>query len=323
MINEDGILTIIVPVYNSEKYLRATVESLINQKTDYGYSIIAINDGSTDNSRNILSEYERKISFFKVIDQENRGLGATRNKGIDVAKTKYIYFCDSDDMVTENFIEQTISIMETENLDVLLFSGERFYDTDENNNFKPDYKRPSIEVNTGERLISEYYKKKSITVQSGLYVTRLENVRKKNLYFPTKVLFEDNYFAIQNFLIATRIKSISDVYYKRRIRPGSIMTSKNVEKKFYSYCVLMNLFFELYTDNKESKFYYAPFFNNFLSNLEELRLNMKQNKYYQLYKQAKKDYIEVYGVIRFSTIKIKKNIKFLIGLIKNHKRILF
>ena len=95
--------SVIVPVYNSSKYLHRCLDSILNQ-TFRDFELILINDGSTDNSIDILREYESKDSRIVMIDKVNEGVSAARNQGIEIAKGEYIMFCDSDDYVDENWI---------------------------------------------------------------------------------------------------------------------------------------------------------------------------------------------------------------------------
>lgn len=102
------ILSVIIPVYNTSKYLHRCLDSILNQNfTDF--ELILINDGSTDDSLKILREYEAKDRRIIVIDKPNEGVSAARNHGIEIAKGEYIMFCDSDDHVAENWCETLLS----------------------------------------------------------------------------------------------------------------------------------------------------------------------------------------------------------------------
>lgn len=95
------LLSIIIPVYNVEKYLRKCLVSCYDQDIDLNeYEVIAVNDGSPDNSHIILEEYLGRYPNFKVINQKNQGLSTARNNGLEVAKGKYVWFVDSDDAIT-------------------------------------------------------------------------------------------------------------------------------------------------------------------------------------------------------------------------------
>ena len=98
------LISIITPVYNVEQYLDACLQSILKQ-TYSTLEIILINDESTDKSGTICDEYQKKYNNIKVIHQKNSGPSIARNAGIDVAKGDYICFVDSDDIVSENFID--------------------------------------------------------------------------------------------------------------------------------------------------------------------------------------------------------------------------
>ena len=112
--------SIIIPVYNVEAFLSKCLDSALCQ-TYKNYEIIAVNDGSTDSSRKILSQYECKNSKIKVIDQENKGLGGARNTGIQYANGEFIFFLDSDDYITSTTLEEIDYYLKNYNLDMLAF----------------------------------------------------------------------------------------------------------------------------------------------------------------------------------------------------------
>ena len=102
--NNTDLISVIIPVYNVEQYLNRCVDSVINQ-TYKNLEIILIDDGSTDNSGKICDEYSQKDKRVKVIHQKNMGVSNSRNKGINIAKGKYITFVDSDDVLNCQYIE--------------------------------------------------------------------------------------------------------------------------------------------------------------------------------------------------------------------------
>lgn len=104
-VDENIDLSIIVPVYNSEKFLKKCMDSIVKQKTKYHFEVIAVNDGSTDGSLEILREYERKYEFVKVINQANGGISRARNTGLNNAKGKYIGLIDNDDYIIDKYVE--------------------------------------------------------------------------------------------------------------------------------------------------------------------------------------------------------------------------
>ena len=112
-------VSIIVPVYNVEKYLKKAVESTLNQSYEK-LQIILINDGSTDESGKICDKYKQKDSRIEVIHKENGGLSDARNKGLDIANGKYIMFLDSDDFFEKDAVEIMYRKIEEKNADFVI-----------------------------------------------------------------------------------------------------------------------------------------------------------------------------------------------------------
>lgn len=118
------LISIIVPVYNVEKYLKNCIESILRQ-TFTDFEAIFINDGSTDNSQVILDEYVKLDKRFKLISQKNQGLSLARNAGLNVANGKYIYFLDSDDIIHPKLLETSIYFLEKYSADIICFDFEK------------------------------------------------------------------------------------------------------------------------------------------------------------------------------------------------------
>ena len=112
-------ISVIVPVYNAQDGIKRCVDSLLNQSFK-NFEIILLNDGSEDNSLNILKEYELKYSFVRVIDKQNEGVAVTRNKGILLAEGEYTMFMDNDDFVDSDYIETFYQAIHEKNLDLVI-----------------------------------------------------------------------------------------------------------------------------------------------------------------------------------------------------------
>jgi len=112
-------ISVIIPVYNAQDGIKRCVDSLLNQSFK-NLEIILLNDGSKDNSLNILKEYELKYSFVRVIDKQNEGVAVTRNKGILLAEGEYIMFMDNDDFVDSDYIETFYQAIHEKNLDLVI-----------------------------------------------------------------------------------------------------------------------------------------------------------------------------------------------------------
>ena len=113
-------VSVIVPVYNAEKYLNRCIESIITQSYN-NLEIILVNDGSTDNSLLVCEEYLKKDDRIKLITQENRGAGLARNKGLQNATGKYAVFVDSDDYLHNTAIEKCVNAQNKTNADLVMF----------------------------------------------------------------------------------------------------------------------------------------------------------------------------------------------------------
>ena len=112
-------ISVIIPVYNAQDGIKRCVDSLLNQSFK-NFEIILLNDGSKDNSLNILKEYELKYSFVRVIDKQNEGVAVTRNKGILLAEGEYIMFMDNDDFVDSDYLETFYQAIHEKKLDLVI-----------------------------------------------------------------------------------------------------------------------------------------------------------------------------------------------------------
>ena len=121
------LVSVIVPVYNTSKYLRQCLDS-IQAQTLKEIEIICVDDGSTDNSMEILLEKELEDSRICILQQKNRGGGAARNLGMSIAKGKYLSFLDSDDFFEPTMLEEAYTAAEKHNADITIYSYHIFYD---------------------------------------------------------------------------------------------------------------------------------------------------------------------------------------------------
>lgn len=219
------LVSIVIPVYNVEKYLARCLESCINQ-TYENLEIICVNDGSTDNSLKILEQYQKLDSRIQIINKENGGLSSARNTGLKHVKGKYILFVDSDDYISTIAIEKLLENAEANNSDVVIFD----YISGDSNSEHPKTHQQS-------KFLSEYVNKpfdKSImgflgykytppTAWSKLYRTDLI---KDKIQFCEGLIFEDNPFWAEVYLSAKKITYVPmPLYYYLLNRSGCIMQS--------------------------------------------------------------------------------------------------
>lgn len=224
-------LTVIVPVYNVEKYLDECISSLISQTEDFD-EIILINDGSTDRSGEICEKYYRQYANIKFINQSNKGLSATRNTGIRKAAGEYILFVDSDDYVTKTAcagIKKALRLKETE---VLYYNADIKYEIPVRES-KNAY-RHSRDLD-GQYMTGMDYLEKAFpgqyTASACVAAYNKMFLLQNHIFFPEGIYFEDNYFSLQVMSKARTISGIRDAIYRRRFRENSIVSGSVTEKK--------------------------------------------------------------------------------------------
>ena len=245
--------SIIVPVYNVEKYLRECLNSVLVQ-TYPEYEVICINDGSTDGSQMILEEYKKTHEKISVITQLNIGLSGARNTGIKVAKGDYLFFLDSDDYIEPNTLE--ILAQKQEGEDLVCFNGRRVFENGET-------EEPDAGIDDSSLSGWEYYIKYSLLsrkfhfVCTVLRLYRREYLLKNDLFFEEGIYHEDNLFTPIACYYAQRVKVIPDCLYIYRIREGSIMQTVNVQRIYDMITVANKLsdFFIHITDIDKSQLY--------------------------------------------------------------------
>lgn len=214
--------SIVVPVYNVEQYLDDCLKSL-QEQAFADHEIICVNDGSTDHSREILSEWETRIPQLKIIDRKNGGLSAARNTGLAAATGNYIIFVDSDDWVEPTMLNRLAE--EANGEDMICFAC-RKSDNGATDDFVPEQ---TDGWNYYNKHAIEHHEVPFVCVWQRCY--RREFLMENNLHFRESILHEDNEFTPRACLKATSIKVIPDVLYNYRVRPGSIMTTRGLRSK--------------------------------------------------------------------------------------------
>jgi CDP-glycerol glycerophosphotransferase len=190
------LLSIIVPVFNVQGYLHDCIDSLLEQNIDKSlYEIILINDGSIDLSENIIDRYGEMYENIQVYHYENSGLGATRNKGINLAKGKFIAFLDSDDFVPKKAYSSLLESALYNDADIVTSPVERF----ENNKYSRSGLHKKVDFNSkvGTTLKDTPSLLYDTTSTNKIY--DLEFLKKNNLYFPEGIVYEDIYFTMMAY----------------------------------------------------------------------------------------------------------------------------
>lgn len=224
-------ISIIVPVYNVEAYLKECLNSLLNQDFNGEYEIVCVNDGSTDNSLNIIKEYQKTNDKIVLVDQKNKGLSGARNTGFKNAKGKYIMFLDSDDYLKNKKVLSKLYIeVEKYALDFVIADFEYDYEDKIKNYRIQRTDKIKDKVMNGREFYDLGIKTKSImsVVWNKLY--RRDFLEKNNLYFYEGIIYEDMEFTPRAYYLANRVKYVDEVAVTYRQREGSIMSSVNVKK---------------------------------------------------------------------------------------------
>ncbi len=221
-------VSVILPIYNVDKYLRQSLDSLINQ-TLKDIEIICVNDGSTDNCFNILEEYSQKDSRIKVIHKKNAGTGAARNDGLRIATGECIGFVDPDDWVRENMFERLYSLIQEKDVDIVMCTPGGF---DEQNQQERDFPY-FVDANFKSELENGIFNWRSISpfsypmcVWNKLYKKELFD--KHKIDFAEGLDFEDHKVIFGSLLTAEKICFVREKLYIYRFnREGSILTDNN------------------------------------------------------------------------------------------------
>lgn len=219
-------ISIIVPVYNVEKYLSTCLDSLINQ-TLKDIEIICVNDGSTDGSLEILNEYAKKDTRIKIITQKNQGLSMARNNGLKEAKGEYISFIDSDDWIDTKMYEKMYQQATEDNTEIVVCNLKLVRGSDEElNDYWPIKKNGLI---NREEAQSYLFKYPSYAVNK---IYKKNFLIKNNLQFIKGILYEDVPFWVLAILNVSRISYCIDYLYHYRLSREDAITKKKSEKQF-------------------------------------------------------------------------------------------
>lgn len=213
-------ISVIIPVYNVKKYLKRCLDSVINQ-TYKNIEIILVNDGSTDNSLKICEDYQKKDKRIIIINQKNSGLSAARNKGLDIAKGKYICFIDSDDYVTCDYVFYLYKLIKKDNFDFSACSTKLII----NNIYTDNYDEEIIyELDPKEalKLLLDNNNKITLSAWGKLYKKEIF----KNIKYPVGKIYEDIETTGNIILNSKKIIYSTAPKYNYCIRNDSISNKK-------------------------------------------------------------------------------------------------
>lgn len=262
--SDSPFLSIIIPMYNTENYIRATLESIRIQDFD-DYQIIVVDDGSTDSSLAVAKEYAVKDERISVLHKENGGQSSARNLGMRYAGGEYILFVDSDDQLAPNVLGRMTEIVRGNELDILrgkllVINGEH-EEVDESVDF------PNQLMTGREKLILG-----NISYSMCAYMYRRSFLEENRIQFIEGVFHEDMDFIVRAYVFAKKVMDIDVVFYYYYMREGSTTNSISTKKVFDYYKVAESVL-DLTNSLNDSELYEA-FLREYLAFLFSRVVNM-------------------------------------------------
>ena len=286
--------SIIVPVYNVEKYLEKCLDS-IKKQTFKDYEVIIVNDGTKDNSMDIAKKYP-----YKIVNQKNQGLSVARNTGVKNASGEYIIFLDSDDYIEKNLLKEINNSLKNKP-DIVRFQIREVYEDGRTK----DYKEKNFKNKNGVeafKLITKYH----FVENAWCYAIKRTYYQKEKYSFKPGTIHEDFGLIPLVIIKANTVNSISYIGYNYLQRTGSIMNNDNYEKTkkkvedFYNH-------YKYLKETIEKTNLNATIFKSFIANSLILKITELNKKDYKIYKKKIKNE-KIYDDILSDTLsrKIKK-----------------
>lgn len=215
------ILSIIIPIYNGEKYLSQCLDSIIDSGLN-NIEIIAINDGSSDSSLEILTKYSSSYPFIRIINQKNSGVSAARNIGISHAKGKYITFIDADDYVISNVFYDIVKNELPNMISDFIISGYARISDNGDSHIDP-FKEGIYSDEYIKEFIGKGWIGKIESVWAKFYLREI--IKNNNIKFPIGVsMYEDGIFNYSYLKFVSKLNTTNKVFYCYRKNPGSATT---------------------------------------------------------------------------------------------------
>jgi|GEM_PF-795587 len=233
--NEKPLISIIIPVYNSEQYLSKCLDSVINQTIGNDkLDIVVINDGSPDNSMQILEKYRAKYHNITILSQENMGQSVARNTALPHTRGEYIAYVDPDDFLPHDAYENLYNESENGSIDIVAGRFTYVYD-DSNNNFTRlgDIFTDNEDVVVIDDKSDSRFYELIRHAQPWYKIVKRSLIVDNHLKFPSNLLVEDIPFTTSLYLLANKIKVIRNVVYNWYIHPNSSLNSAKNKKRSY------------------------------------------------------------------------------------------
>lgn len=243
-------LSIVVAVYNGEKFLAHFFDSLLAQNLT-NWELVVVNDGSKDNSEDVIRQYQDKFSHFKLLTQENQGVSVARNTGMVEATGQYITFPDIDDEISPKMYGRLLEIAQAGDLDVATCNGTYIYTNgDAPKAISPPNKLPSTGVISGPEWLEMGLRSRKFLHVTWLNLYRLDFIRQNNFSFEPKLHHQDIPWTTQLLLAAKRVQFINEQYYDYLIHNQSVSHSLQGDersvRKINTYLKIIDMLLDIY-----------------------------------------------------------------------------
>lgn len=273
-------LSIIIPVYNAEQYLKKCLESVFQQNLKLeDFEVICINDGSTDKTQQILEEFQKKYTNIILENQENFGEAISRNKALSLSKGEYITFLDSDDYYDALTLSKALQIIASRNLDILYLKM---------NYISEDYQFIQSLPNLSENEILSGLKHERRPFPATIYKKSVIG----EIQFPLNIIVGPD--SVFNALVQSKAKRVSfssDLVYNYLVRPNSLSKKAITEEGYQGFINAIHILDEYKNqhfspENKEAQQYFDKVILVFVTRIVELHIlpNLYQPKYKELKK---------------------------------------
>ncbi len=275
------LVSVIIPIYNSEKYLKECIASILKQSYE-NIEVILIDNDSKDKSQEIALSFKKEDSRIIVISKKNEGTSNARNKGIDISNGKYIMFVDPDDILEENAIENLVN-KDGEKIDLIVGN----YTLLEYNKKEEIIETEIQDIDfLNKKLLNKNYKSDKYlgnlrTVWSKLYKSDI--IKKNNVRFLEDiVLFEDGFFNLKYFSFIKNVKFINESVYKYRVNNNTSVLHKFYDNLYEQACLKIDYLEKSYGDKEEYReilnlFYFELFLDYVKNNFKRRDYNLKND----------------------------------------------
>ena len=297
------MISVIIPVYNVEKYLYVCLNSVLKQ-TYTNFEIICIDDASTDTSLEILEYFAKKDQRIKILKNEsNKGPGFSRNKGLNIATGEYISFLDGDDWFTPNIFEILIEKAKKHNPELIIFKNVVYYEESKEFGMEKYYDMEFMDkfedtiFNHWDLDKTEIFKMANAPWNK-LYLKSF--LDENDICFPDEhLIHEDNPFFYKVITQAKRVLFINKYLHTRRRRPGSIMSLNN--ERLFDNIPIMNKIFDIFFEDIKLYNYYKKelltyiFTTVFIFKYKQIKKELKK-EFFEKIQNTFKVYLKKYGL---------------------------